>query len=167
MSRIDYPPTRTLTLGSALEAIEADLRDVERRIEELESQLPDEDSDEDPDPATTKALREKRSERSTLGSQRDALQWAVDEWGPDAEIELEAITTASRGRATDAVRNGRVGEVTGQILQRYIAAASLTAAPWLEGGDDLQTRAQILGKLPPGLSDWLQAELDDLNDLGN
>jgi hypothetical protein len=165
--RIDYPPTETITLGVALEAIEADLRDIEARTEELESELPDEDSEEDPDPATTKALREKRSEQSTLSGQQDALEWATDEWGPDEEIALEALTTADRDRARDALRNERMGEVTNTVLQRYIAAQCLTSAPWLESNDDIHDRAEVLGELPPGFSDWLQSELDDLNDLGN
>jgi hypothetical protein len=165
--RIDYPPTETITLGVALEAIGADLRDIEARIEELKSELPDEDSDEDPDPATTKALREKRSEQSTLNSQKDALEWAVNQWDADAEIKLEAIQAIDRERARDALRTGRMGEITTGVLKRYMATQCLKTAPWVETDDDIHDKAKFLGELPPGLRDWLQAELDELNDLGN
>lgn len=96
---------------------------------------------------------------------RDALAWAVGEFGEDAEITLEAFTTTTRSQTIDTLQRTRVGDVGSNLINDWLVAAGVVDAPWLEGGEDLETRAEITGQLPPALTDWLDAQLDDLNEL--
>jgi len=134
----DYPPTSTLTLGVALD-------DVERELDEAE-----EGDDTDV---------------GQLTADRDALTWAVGEFGEAAEITLEAFTTTTRSRTIDTLQRTRVGDVGSNLINDWLVAAGVVDAPWLEGGEDLETRAEITGQLPPALTDWADAQLDDLNEL--
>lgn len=163
MSDIPYPPTRTVTLGAALESVEADLREVET---DLDGQLPeDADSVADVDSLDERAIREAVQRRRRLDNQRDALEWAIDQWDDDAEIRLQALTAATRARVQDAIRNRTVGD-RGQVeLGDWLTAATIQDAPWLADGADIVDRATTTGQLPPALMDWLTAETDDLNDL--
>lgn len=139
MTDIDYPPSTTVVLADALD-------DLEQRVATL---------DED-DP-------EYRAARN----QRDALSWAVEEFGANAEVTLAAYTAATRARVEDALRSSVVGDIGSGRTQLWLAAAGVDDAPWLSAGDDLATAADVTGQLPPALVDWLQAQLDDLNDLGD
>jgi len=163
--RIDYPPTREYTLEAALESVKADIENGQAEIDDLEAKLPD--GDEDPDPATTKALREARQRKSTVESYRDALKWAIGEWGEDAKIEIRGIDTNARKQVQKALRTGWMGEATTEDLNHYLIAESLMDAPWVQPDDDIHDLAGFLDELPPGLSDWIEDEMDDLNDLGN
>lgn len=96
---------------------------------------------------------------------RHALMWAVDQWGDDAEVTLEAFTTAARSRTLDTLHRTRVGPVGNQQITDWLIAAAITDAPWLDGGEDLETQADLVGQLPPALRDWLDEQLDELNDL--
>jgi hypothetical protein len=139
MTEIAYPPSTTVTLADALD-------DLEERVATLD--------EDDPD------------HRPTV-NQRDALSWAVEEFGGDAEVVLTAYTAATRARVQDALRSSVVGDVGTGRTQLWLAAAGVDDAPWLSAGDDLATTADVTGQLPPALVDWLQAQLDDLNDLGD
>ena len=131
----DYPPTTTLTLGVALANVEQELATAE-------------EGDDAPPEA-----------------HRDALAWAVSEFGEDAEITLEAFTTTTRSQTIDTLQRTRVGGVGSNLINDWLVAAGVVDAPWLDGGEDLETRAEITGQLPPALTDWLDAQLDELNEL--
>lgn len=155
MTDIDYPPSRTRRFGAALASIEDRLATAEQRIADLEA-------DED---ATDQALAEARQDRATAANQRDALQWAVAQFGEDAELTLRAFTATSRARVLDTLNRTVVGAVGGQQTRNWLIAGSIEAAPWLDGDEDLAEQASVTGALPPGLVDWLDAELEELNDL--
>lgn len=161
--RFDYPPSREIRLGSARDQLEREIADLDREIDDLEGRV-----DESPDdPAPKAALRETRSEKNSLETQLDGVTWAISSWREDATIAVQGLTTESRGEALHAVRHGRMGEVTSDTLGRYLNAQSLQAAPFLEDDDDIHDVAHVIGALPPAFSDWLNDQLDDLNDLGN
>jgi len=93
------------------------------------------------------------------------LQWAVDQFGADAQVELRAFTTTTRDRALDTANRKTVGALGTQELRTWLVAAALEDAPWLDGDEDLTATKRVTGELPPALSDWLDAELSELNDL--
>jgi hypothetical protein len=136
MTDFNYPPSTTIRLGSALEQAQRD--------------------DDVPD------------------SHRDGLSWAVhgddtadgfDGWGEDATVTLRGFTTTERNRTLDTARRKSMGPLGSNEIQEWLVAAGLTDAPWIEADDDLHERKEVTGSLPPGLGDWLSAQLGDLNDL--
>lgn len=137
----DYPPTRTLTLGSA-----------------LEEYAPADGEGEDADDI----------EAARSASIRDGLQWAIAEWGEDAAFELQAYTAGTRAEVLDRLHQNRVGEVGQQLRRNWFIAAAITDAPWIDGDTPaLADRVEAVAALPPALVDWLNEELAGLNDLGN
>lgn len=94
-----------------------------------------------------------------------ALGWAVREFGEESELTLEAFTAATRSQTVDTLRRKRAGDVGEGLLSNWLVAAAVTEAPWLDGDESLVERADIVGQLPPALVDYLQDQLDDLNDL--
>lgn len=139
MTDIDYPPAQTYTLGGALSTVEDDLD----------------------------ALDEDADERATLANQRDALQWALDQWDAEAELMLQAFTATRRADVVDTLNRTTVGPVGAQKTRTWLVMCSVETAPWLGGGEDYQARAAVADSLPPALVDWLESELEELNDLGN
>jgi len=95
----------------------------------------------------------------------DALAWAVNEFGGEATIELQAFTAKTRSRTLDTARRTTVGELGPNQVQDWLTAAGVVNAPWLTDDEDLQKRHELLTALPPALVDWCNAELTDLNDL--
>lgn len=151
MSDYNYPPTRTYRLGESLD-------DAIQHIADLE------DSD-DADPA---ALQE-------AATARDGLRWLVSGDGdPDgfggfgrgAEIVVSAYTARERGQTLDTARAKTMGDLGPERLRVWLIAGALEAAPWLDTGDDLRTRYEATGELPPAVLDWLDSELEDINTLG-
>ncbi|AFH22018.1 hypothetical protein OSG_eHP14_00190 [environmental Halophage eHP-14] len=136
----NYPPTRTQTLGSALDT-------AENRVSELET-------DDDTGAQTLANAR----------NQRDALHWAVNEFGEDAEIVLSAYTATTRARTLDTLRGDILGDPGPEEIGNWLVAAGVDDAPWIDD-KDTQSKAQRTGQLPPALVDWLDRQLDDLNDL--
>ena len=133
---VDYPPSRTLTLGDA----------HERAQERADSDRDDSDQWE---------------------RYADALGWAVEQFGGGAEVVVEAFTAASRARILDEARRSTVGELGPERTRSWLVGGSVTAAPWIDADADLADRVQATTALPPTLVDWLDTELEDLNDLGN
>jgi len=135
---VDYPPSRTLTLGTAHE------RATERA-----------DSD--------------RDDSDQWARYADALGWAVEQFGADAEVVVKAFTAASRARILDEARRSTVGDLGPERTRSWLVGGSVSAAPWIDAGADagLADRVQATTALPPTLVDWLDSELEDLNDLGN
>jgi len=105
MTDIDYPPTRTLAFGDALDAVEADL----------------EDADDDAETAATE-------------SQQDALSWAVEQWGSDETVTLAAYTATTRAQTIDQFNTTTAG-AGAEELNIWLVAAGLDAAPWLDDQD--------------------------------
>jgi hypothetical protein len=134
---IDYPPTQTYRLGTAL----ADARD--------DPDVPDGHVD---------AL-----EWAVHGDGRDE---GFDGWGKDAELELSGMTTGRRSQAIDAINTHVVGDVGERKVQDWIVAAGITAAPWKDPDTDFREHAEIVEQLPPALTDWLEQRQQGLNDLG-
>jgi len=157
MTDIDYPPTRTVTLEQALADVDERLAGLDDRLDKLED-----DAD-----ATDQAIGEARADRRDAARERDALQWAIEEFGGEAEITLEAHTTTTRSRVLDTANQRTMGSLGQSQLADWLHAAGVVKAPWLEGGEDLQERHALLGALPPALADWIGRQLEDLNDLGN
>lgn len=141
-TNFDYPPTQTYRLGAALEQ-------AEKRVADLEA-------DADPDDYD-RTLNEAEN-------QRDALQWAVDEFGDDAELELQAYTAHTRAQVLDTLRNDVFGNPGEEETTVWLIAAGIAAAPWLDD-HDIGSKATVTGQLPPALLDWIETEIDDLNDL--
>lgn len=164
MSDFNYPPSRTVTLAAALGDVESDIEDTAGRIAQLED-------DED---AEAEALAKARGEHSQLTSQRDALEWAVDGdgreggfdgWGEDAEVTFKAFTATTRSRVLDTVNRVTMGPVGESQTRDWLISAGVQAAPWLDEAAGLEEKHEATGNLPPALRDWLNAELNDLNDL--
>lgn len=153
----NYPPTTTIVLEAAVDTAQRRLEDCSDRVADLEAD----------DDATRQALQEARSDYQDADNQHDALQWAVTEFAAEAEITLRAHTSETRSEVLDTINRTTMGEVGSNQLQDWLVAAAIVNAPWLSGGEDIRTRADITGELPPALTDWLARELEDLNDLGN
>ena len=119
-------------------------------------------------PSATYRLGDALEDCEARGDQAfaDALSWAVDEWGPDAEVTLTALTTGDRDRVFGALNQRVAGEVTESKAQTWLTAAGVEAAPWLESDMDVVERGRLQERLPPALTDWLRREQEGLNDLG-
>jgi len=152
MTDINYPPTRTLVLGVAAEALAQDHDDAEDRIASL-------------DDDATQQRREAIADRNSAQAQHEAVTWAINEFGDDAEIQLRAFTATHRARVLDTINQTVVGQVGSEETRTWLVAGSIKSAPWLDGDESLREQAELTGALPPALIDWLDAELDDLNDL--
>lgn len=157
MTDINYPPSRTVTLETALADVDDRISELDDRIDDLAAEAA----------TTDEALADARTHRQDATRHRQALQWAVDEFGGDAEITLEAHTTTTRSRVMDTANQQTMGSLGQSQLADWMHAAGVADAPWLDGGEDLGTRADLLGALPPRLTDWIATQLEDLNDLGN
>lgn len=155
MTDFDYPPTHTVTLDQALAAAEERVEKAVAEVKRLE----------DDDDATGEALAEARQERSDARSQRDALSWAVEEFGGEATVELQAFTATTRSRTLDTVNRVRMGRVGDSELRDWLIAAAIQSAPWADDPTDLEATHEATGRLPPALRDWLNHQLNDLNDL--
>jgi len=134
MTDWDYPPTRTVALAQARDR--------------LDEQLADCDDDE----------------QDRLETLRSGVTWAIDQFGADATIELEAFTARGRDRTLDTLREQLVG-VGNREIGQYLLAAQVETAPWLDDDMDLIEHGRVIGELPPAVVDWLQSEADDLNAL--
>jgi len=135
MTDWDYPPSRTVTLGSALDDVTDELAGL------------DDDAEE----------------RATLIRHQTGLEWAVSTFGEDATVTLQGYTTNTRSRTADAFNDATVN--AGQAeFDDWLAAAGVVEAPWYDD-TDITARAIAHGQLPPELADWLVDELADLNDL--
>lgn len=104
-------------------------------------------------------------EGSPEANQRDALRWAVAQFGGDATVTLRAFTAGTRSRTLDTAGQTTMGELGHNQVQDWLTAAGVVDAPWLDGDEDLEARHELLAALPPALTDWLNAKLTDLNDL--
>jgi hypothetical protein len=102
---------------------------------------------------------------SAEANQREALAWAVDQFGGDATVTLQAFTTGMRSRTLDIADQTTMGELGHNQVQDWLTAAGVVDAPWLDGDEDLEARHELLVALPPALTDWLNAKLTGLNDL--
>lgn len=147
MTEIDYPPTTEWRLDAALDQ-------VTQQIAELDADI---DAADDPS--------ELRGQRQSRASQRDALRWAIGEFGDDATIELQAYTAGRRARVIDTLNQRTMGAVGAERTRVWLLAGGIERAPWLDGGEDIRTRADLVQELPPALVDWLNEQLDDLGDL--
>lgn len=163
-NRFDYPPNREFVLGAVRDALESDIDDLQQEMDALGAQR---EEAEDPDPALNRELRDLRSEQNTLETHLDGVEWAIDQWDEESSVTLEALTTQARGETMSAVRTGRMGEVTQDVLDRYLTAAGIADAPFIEDDDDIHDVARLVGQLPPAVTDWIQSKQSELNDLGN
>lgn len=154
-TEINYPPSRTYRLEGTLEDVQEEIATLDEEIADLEDAA---DVDE-------QALAEKRVRRSNRADQRDALQWAISEFGADAELTIEAFSTAKRSRTLDTANRQTMGQLGNNQLTDWLLAAAITEAPWLEGGEDLRERYELVGALPPALTDYLDRQQEALNDL--
>jgi len=161
---VDYPPSTELTLSAALSNLEDDLAEAQDRVDELEA-------DEN---AKQSALAEAHSRVNTLENHRKGLQWAIhgdnseggfDGWGENTEIRVTAFTAQSRARTLDTINNKTVGTIGAEETRVWLIAAALDTAPWLDAGDDLEGDYRNTGSLPPALQDWLDSQVEQLNDL--
>jgi len=155
MTDFDYPPSWDVTLEEALSTVKGDLEDAESRVDEFEA-------DED---ATDEALAEAYSRRQRLESNRDALEWAIQQFRSEARIKMTAFTATTRARTLDEIQRTAVGQVGNEETRIWLLAAALDDAPWLDSGDELGDAYRITGELPPALQDYLDDQLTDLNDL--
>ena len=172
MTDFGYPPTVRYELGSALANVEQRVDDLERRISNLKEQAGQDDVPDD----LRDQLQDARADRQSVLTQQEGLQWAVhgdaredgfDGWGEDAVVELQAFTGGSRARILDTAERSTVGTLGQQQLRVWLIAGAIETAPWLDGDEDLLEQQQQTKSLPPMLIDWLDAELEDLNELGN
>lgn len=167
MSDFGYPPSRELELGQERSQLEDTLDELDREIEQLQQRAENDDVDE-------QTLQAKRQQYSDADSARDALVWAIegdgredgfDGWGGDATVTIQSYTASRRARVLDELNRSVVGEVGSNLVRNWIVAGSVTAAPWLDGGESLREQSEIAGQLPPGLLDWLDDQLSDLSQL--
>lgn len=166
MTEFNYPPERTIELGSAVTTLADRLDDLEDQVEDLEEAV-DVAEDDDPDPGAVQELREAHDELQKVRNQHDALQWAVQEWDEEATVRLRAIDTGTRARVEDTIQTAHVGQVGPSGLNNWMVAAGLVDAPFLDDDDELEDKVEVVAHLPPGVTDWLDDTLDDLQDLGN
>lgn len=137
----DYPPTETLVLGDALE--------------EYEAAAPDE------------AVDPETADEARAVTFAEGLSWAVDEFGTDAEIVLEGFTAGTRAQVVDRLTNDRVGDIGQRLTTNWMIAAAIVECPWFDDEVPLEDMVTAVAQLPPAVVDWLDHELEELNDLGN
>jgi hypothetical protein len=158
---IDYPRTRTYRLGEARDSVSTRRSELEAEQTELE-RARDAGGDGEVD---TDRLQTVRSELADVRGHEEALDWAVAEFGADAEITLSATTTGDRSRVLDTLRNSTVGSFGSEKVTDWLLAASIEAAPWQDPDDSLVRRGRLVESLPPALTEWLRAEQESLNGL--
>jgi len=119
-------------------------------------------------PTRTYRLGDLAESDDLSGAQAEAMAWAVEEFGEDATITLQAPTAMERAHAIDKLNQAAVGDVGAERVKVWIVTATLQEAPWLADDDDqeLPMQAQMTGALPPAFLTWLQEEMDDLSSLG-
>jgi hypothetical protein len=157
---IDYPRTRTYRLEDARDSVSNRRAELEAEREDLERAR---DAGDDVD---TDRLQTIRSELADVRGHEEALDWAVGEFGTDAEITLSATTTGDRSRVLDTLQNSVVGSYGTQKIQDWLLAVSIETAPWQDPDDSLLQRGQLVESLPPALTGWLRSEQKSLNNLG-
>lgn len=106
-----------------------------------------------------------------------ALEWAVDEYGPDAEIVVWELTPGEKARYTDKLQNARSqassqGELGGVGMAGvHWVAAAVREAPFY--GDDIDTHDDRVAAVAgadgpvPQLVEWLKSKATEVNSLGN
>lgn len=135
MTGFDYPPTKAWDLQAARE-----------RAQERADTADD------------------ATDRRRAENQADALGWAVSEFGGEASVELAAYTAQTRARVLDTLQTEIAGDIGPEETQLWLVAAGVESAPWFDD-HDLPSKAAATNRLPPALVEWLNSELDDLNDL--
>jgi hypothetical protein len=156
----EYPRTRTHRLEDACDSVSNRRAELEAEREDLERARGADDDDIDTD-----RLQTVRSELADIRGHEEALAWAVEEFGADAEITLSATTTGDRSRVLDTLRNSTVGSFGSEKVTDWLLAASIDAAPWQDPDDSLLQRGRLVESLPPAFTQWLRSEQKSLNNL--
>jgi len=104
-------------------------------------------------------------EASTLEEHLVALEWLVDEYGADAEVTIGGLTTGEYAEATDRVVDAQSTQVGGPdsstgVGRVFFVASGLVDAPFLDA-TDIESKADVVSGLPPQVTTWLEAEIDE------
>lgn len=102
-----------------------------------------------------------------LNQQGRGVHWCIEEYGPDAEVTVAALSAGEFARVEDRVHDAGPG-----VHRNVFAAAGLVDAPWLPerdgetDGEWLDTKVAAVADLPVGVVKWLYATVDERTTVG-
>lgn len=155
MTDFNYPPQQTYQFDTERDSLDETISELEHERDQLEA-TDDRDGDR---------LQTVRSELQDARGHREAIAWAIEEFGSGATVTLKATTTRARSRAVDTAQRSTTGTLGVEQMQDWLLAASIVDAPWQDDDASLAERGRITGALPPALSNWLRSKQQSLNDL--
>jgi len=125
-----------------------------------------------------KELQELRQEASEVANQLAGVAWALDEYGPEAEVTLGDPDTGDMANVTDRsldAKRSQIGRgdnpsVVG-VQQVFYVAAGVIDAPFVDKSAGFEDTVRAVRGLKPQFTGWLESRIDDLSepevDLGN
>lgn len=160
--------TKTTTIDEAIAELEDDREDL---IDEI-ARIPPDERDAD-----NIEYARKSNEASELERYLGGLEWARDKYGGDAEIELGGLTTAERAEVDDRVDDFKQTTITPTestaaaesifwVVKGTLAAPFFDAQDLAEHDDPFDYKNGQIGALPSQLTDWLEAEINELSTVG-
>lgn len=148
------------------------LQDVAQGLDQRLDNLADKVAKAGDDEDTSESVQEARQLEGHLAG----IQWAIDEYGADAEITLGALTTGEYARVSDYTTDAANEQVGGPTSvegasQIFFVAAGLVDAPFVDDSAGFEDRCAAVRGLPPQITRWLESQVDELTtpdvDLGN
>lgn len=139
--------SETLTLESALDALDDTIAALDEHLDDL-------DGDTDDAAAV-------RSQRNRVQYFRRGVEWQADEWGADTEVTVGALTAGE-----EAMMHREIPDDAGDKERRlwYVAAAT-EAAPYAEA--DLEDTFANVASLHPAFVEWVEGKSNALGVAGN
>lgn len=100
----------------------------------------------------------------TLDTHLQGVEWALDDWGEDAAVDVEGLRAGAfadvEDRLTEVAQN-RDAPVGPGMTRNYLVAKAITEAPYLDGDEDLTRRLAAVASLPVAFVKWAKARIDD------
>jgi hypothetical protein len=155
--------THTLDLATEADALDEQAATLHERYEAA-----DDGSD---------VAKRARTRGIQLDEQIAALEWALEEYGPDATIEVWELTPGEKARYTDTLDHAQSqassqGEQGGfGMAGIHWVAAAVRDAPWYpddaDGHDDRVRAINDPDGPVPQLIQWSKSKATEVNSLGN
>lgn len=144
------------------------IRDERDRIDEQLDELAEKAASAD-DERTIQRFQQQAAE---LQHQLNGLDQLIDEYGPEATVTVEGLTTGGYAQVQDDIAQGTApGESSPGARRNMIVGTGLVDAPFLEDtdADDRTATLARVAELPIGVTLWLEDRIDEetTGDKGN
>ncbi|WP_254766503.1 hypothetical protein [Salinilacihabitans rarus] len=158
--------TETTTIDEAIEALEEQREALADQLAQIPPAERTPDNDE---------VVQIQAEASEVERHLGGLEWACEQYGGDAVFELAGLTTSEIAHVNDRTNDFRQTTIT--PTQSVEGAASVfwiaegvREAPFFDGVDEaddpFERKVAAIRGLPKQLTDWLEAEINDLSTVG-